>query len=95
MEQIKEANVLEQYSSSMGVYGIEVTLRRVVPDWRDGLKLVQRRILLSMLSKGCDKIFAKPSKIVPMLCFFSLLQNTTKIAPITAKIGVKEVGFSI
>ena len=64
MEQIKEANVLEQYSSSMGVYGIEVTLRRMVPDWRDGLKLVQRRILLSMLSKGCDKNFAKTSKIV-------------------------------
>ncbi len=64
MEQIKEANVLEQYSSSMGVYGIEVTLRRMVPDWRDGLKLVQRRILLSMLSKGCDKKFAKTSKIV-------------------------------
>ena len=38
---------------------------------------------------------ANPSKIVPMLCFFSLLQNTTKIAPITARIGVKEVGFNI
>lgn len=63
METIKNVEMIPQFKRHMTIYGIEVTRRRMVPDWRDGLKLSQRRTLYAMLQCGCDKKFVKTSKI--------------------------------
>lgn len=47
-EKIKEENTLVQYKSDMQTYGITVIHGRMCPDYRDGLKLVQRRIIYGM-----------------------------------------------
>lgn len=47
-EKIKEENTLVQYKSDMQVYGLSVIYNRVVPDFRDGLKAVQRRVIYGM-----------------------------------------------
>ena len=49
-EEIIQKNCLEQYKFDMSRYGIEVNMKRTAPDYRDGLKLVHRRILYAM---GC------------------------------------------
>jgi len=64
METIIENNVSEKFKEQMGIYAIEVTRRRMVPDWRDGLKLVQRRILVAMLDDNCISKFVKTAKVV-------------------------------
>ena len=65
MEIIENKNVVDQYKTHMAIYSIETSRRRMVPDWRDGLKLSQRRILYAMLQYGhCDKRFMKTAKIV-------------------------------
>lgn len=64
METIKNVELIPQFQRHMSIYGIETTRRRMVPDWRDGLKLSQRRTLYAMLECGCDKKFVKTSKIV-------------------------------
>lgn len=65
MEVIENKNVVDQYKTHMAIYSIETSRRRMVPDWRDGLKLSQRRILYAMLQYGhCDKRFMKTAKIV-------------------------------
>ena len=64
MEIIREENVTDQYSHGMTIYSIETSRRRMVPDWRDGLKLVQRRILYSMLEAHCETNFKKTAKII-------------------------------
>lgn len=48
MEQIIQKNALDLYKEDMVTYTIESNMRRAFPDWRDGLKLVQRRILYDM-----------------------------------------------
>ena len=48
METIIESNIVEEYRKDMTEYAIEVNRRRQVPDYRDGLKLVVRRILHTM-----------------------------------------------
>ena len=42
-------NVLEQYKHDMQIYGLSVIFARMCPDYRDGLKLVQRRTLYATL----------------------------------------------
>lgn len=64
METIKDAELLPQYKKHMAIYAIETTRRRMVPDWKDGLKLSQRRVLVAMLDCKCDDKFVKTSKIV-------------------------------
>lgn len=64
METIRETELIPQFKKHMSIYGIETTRRRMVPDWRDGLKLSQRRTLFAMLKCGCDKKYVKTSKIV-------------------------------
>lgn len=55
-EIIIDANIAEEYKKDMVDYAIEVNRRRSIPDYRDGLKLVQRRILSTM---GFDETKAK------------------------------------
>ena len=50
MEQIIQKNTLDEYKNNMVTYTIETNIRRAFPDYRDGLKLVQRRILYAMFN---------------------------------------------
>lgn len=47
-EKIVERNSTEQFREDYKRYGIYITFRRVMPDYRDGLKPVQRRVLWAM-----------------------------------------------
>lgn len=51
MEKIYDENLLDDYRKYSAIYGIESNLRRNMPDARDGLKLVQRRIIHCMFNK--------------------------------------------
>jgi len=51
-EKIVERNSTEQFRSDYQRYGIYVTFSRVMPDYRDGLKPVQRRILWAMYNNS-------------------------------------------
>ena len=47
---IVDRNVLEQYSEDMIKYAMFVNRKRMIPDYKDGLKTVQRRLLYTMYS---------------------------------------------
>ncbi|MDD3121877.1 MAG: DNA topoisomerase (ATP-hydrolyzing) subunit A [Candidatus Izemoplasmatales bacterium] len=64
METIEKQNIVEQYKRHMAIYSIEVSRRRMVVDWRDGLLLSQRRVLFAMLEDHCDKKFIKTQKVI-------------------------------
>ena len=48
MGNIIDANALEQYKKDMQTYALGVIYGRMCPDYRDGLKLVHRRIIYGM-----------------------------------------------
>lgn len=65
METINEAESLYQYKDHMVEYANEVNYRRSVPDDRDGLKLVARRILYVMYKNlPCKTRLVKSAKVV-------------------------------
>lgn len=65
MEKIREENALNQYKSDMQTYGIGVIYGRMCPDYKDGLKLVQRRILYGMYEyTDADKRKIKSANVV-------------------------------
>lgn len=65
MQTINEANSLDQYKDHMKEYANEVNYRRSVPDDRDGLKLVARRIIQVMyMNLPCRMRSIKSSKVV-------------------------------
>ena len=64
-ETIVTKDSLTSYKEDMARYGIETNRRRMVPDVRDGLKLVQRRILDVMyINEPCVTKFVKTAAIV-------------------------------
>lgn len=64
-ENIKEKNSVTQYKEDMTRYTIYVSRRRVTPEYRDGLKPVQRKIIFCMYN-DTDSImeFIKSASIV-------------------------------
>ena len=64
--QVVEIPVAEEMSDSFLAYGLSVITSRAIPDVRDGLKPVQRRILWSMLQMGVKPgtPFRKSARIV-------------------------------
>ena len=44
-----DVNMLEQYTDDMRLYSVYSALYRVVPDFRDGFKSVQRKIISKAL----------------------------------------------
>lgn len=58
--------VVEEMKKSFIAYAMAVNVSRAIPDVRDGLKPVHRRILYSMHEQGCtsDKPYRKSARIV-------------------------------
>lgn len=65
-EKIKEVSISREMKTSFLDYAMSVIVSRALPDVRDGLKPVQRRILYSMFELGMhpDKPYKKSARIV-------------------------------
>ena len=61
-----QTNIVEEFKNSFLEYSMSVIVARALPDLRDGLKPVHRRILYSMYEGGYtpDKPFRKSAKTV-------------------------------
>lgn len=59
MDRIIEKNIVQEVKDSFLEYSMSVIVARAIPDLRDGLKPVHRRILYSMYESGytADKPF--------------------------------------
>ena len=66
MDKIVENNITAEFTESFGRYAMSVIVARALPDLRDGLKPVHRRILYSMYESGYtpDKPHRKSARIV-------------------------------
>ncbi|ADF36973.1 DNA gyrase subunit A [Priestia megaterium] len=64
--QIREVNISQEMRASFLDYAMSVIVSRALPDVRDGLKPVHRRILYAMndLGMGSDKPYKKSARIV-------------------------------
>lgn len=65
-DRLQENNIVEEIESSFLEYSMSVIVARALPDLRDGLKPVHRRILYSMYESGYtpDKPHKKSARIV-------------------------------
>ena len=64
MENIIQTNTVKAYSTDMAIYAIETNRRRAFADYKDGLKLCQRRILYAMaFDLACKSRLVKTSKV--------------------------------
>jgi DNA gyrase subunit A len=65
-ERIQEVNISQEMKSSFLDYAMSVIVSRALPDVRDGLKPVQRRILYTLYDLGMtpDKPYRKSSRVV-------------------------------
>ena len=65
-DKLKSQNIVEEMEKSFLDYSMSVIVARALPDLRDGLKPVHRRILYSMYESGYtpDKQFRKSAKTV-------------------------------
>jgi len=65
-DRIKQRNIVEEMRSSYINYAMSVIVSRALPDVRDGLKPVQRRILYSMFKLGIlpNKGFKKSARTI-------------------------------
>lgn len=61
---VEQVNIEEELKTSYLAYSMSVIVGRALPDIRDGLKPVHRRILYSMRDLGCDKGTKKSARIV-------------------------------
>ena len=65
-DRLQENNIVNEIESSFLEYSMSVIVSRALPDLRDGLKPVHRRILWSMYESGYtpDKVHKKSARIV-------------------------------
>ncbi len=66
MDKLKNSNIVSEMQNSFLEYSMSVIISRAIPDLRDGLKPVHRRILYTMLESGFtpDKGYVKCAKTV-------------------------------
>ena len=66
MDKLQENNIVNEVSKSFVDYSMSVITARAIPDLRDGLKPVHRRILYGMYAEGhtYDKTHVKSARIV-------------------------------
>jgi len=60
-EKLSTANITDIMQTAYIDYSMSVIISRALPDARDGLKPVQRRILYAMLREACSTIAPTPS----------------------------------
>lgn len=58
---VRPISLVDEMRSSYLDYAMSVIVSRALPDVRDGLKPVQRRILYAMLREACATINATPN----------------------------------
>ena len=65
-DRLEENNIVNEIETSFLEYSMSVIVSRALPDLRDGLKPVHRRILYSMYESGYtpDKPHKKSARIV-------------------------------
>ena len=61
---VEQVSIDEELKTSYLAYSMSVIVGRALPDVRDGLKPVHRRILFAMSKIGCDKTTKKSARIV-------------------------------
>ena len=66
MDRLEKNNIVKEVEDSFLEYSMSVIVARALPDLRDGLKPVHRRILYSMYESGYtpDKPHKKSARIV-------------------------------
>ncbi len=66
MDKIEQKNIVKEVETSFIEYSMSVIVSRAIPDLRDGLKPVHRRILYSMYESGYtpDKQYRKCARVV-------------------------------
>ena len=66
MDRLEQRNIVEEMENSFLEYSMSVIISRALPDLRDGLKPVHRRILYAMIEDGLtpDKAFRKSATTV-------------------------------
>ena len=66
MDKLRDSNIVKEMQDSFLEYSMSVIISRAIPDLRDGLKPVHRRILYTMLESGFtpDKAYVKCAKTV-------------------------------
>ena len=66
MNRVKQNNIVDEIEKSFLDYSMSVIVARAIPDLRDGLKPVHRRILYSMYESGYtpDKQYKKCARVV-------------------------------
>lgn len=66
MDRVKQNNIVDEIEKSFLDYSMSVIVSRAIPDLRDGLKPVHRRILYSMFESGYtpDKQYRKCARVV-------------------------------
>ncbi len=66
MDKLEKCNIVKEMQDSFLEYSMSVIISRAIPDLRDGLKPVHRRILYTMLESGFtpDKGYVKCAKTV-------------------------------
>lgn len=66
MDRIRQNNIVDEIEKSFLDYSMSVIVARAIPDLRDGLKPVHRRILYSMYESGYtpDKQYKKCARVV-------------------------------
>jgi len=66
MDRLKDSNIVSEMQKSFLDYSMSVIISRAIPDLRDGMKPVHRRILYTMLESGFtpDKAYVKCAKTV-------------------------------
>ena len=64
MENIIQRNTTQAYQSDMAIYAIETNRRRAFADYKDGMKLCQRRIIYAMaFDLACKSRLVKTAKV--------------------------------
>ena len=66
MDKLEVKDIVEEINKSFLEYSMSVIISRAIPDLRDGLKPVHRRILYTMLIEGFtpDKAYVKCARTV-------------------------------
>ncbi len=77
-DRLEENNIINEIETSFLEYSMSVIISRALPDLRDGLKPVHRRILWSMYESGYtpDKPHKKSARIVGF--FMRFIRSITR-----------------